>query len=181
MADNTGISVEKSDRHSKIAGDFFESLVLYLLSKHGFECALVDHTGIDIIARNTKGIKGKKGEYLGISVKGRTRKDGQKAGRVKVTDYEDHKGKIEKACRDFGDAKPYLAVVVDAEGEFTGVLTPLEHMEDKYMSDSKNLNFSMTKDSVEKYRKDRNVAVFNFSQGEGAWWEANSATVVEAD
>jgi len=32
--------------------DFGESLVLYWLSKHGFECAKVDHTGIDLIANN---------------------------------------------------------------------------------------------------------------------------------
>ena len=44
--------VNKSSRHTKITGDFGETLVLYWLSKYGFECAPVDHTGIDIIARN---------------------------------------------------------------------------------------------------------------------------------
>lgn len=46
------MEINKSTRHSKITGDFSESLVLYWLSKYGFECALVDHTGIDIIANN---------------------------------------------------------------------------------------------------------------------------------
>jgi hypothetical protein len=174
MINSSEILVNKSGRHSKIAGDFFESLVLYLLSKNGFESALVDHTGIDIIAKNPSG------EYMGISVKGRTRNDGQKAGRVKVDNYDDHKKKIVKACQDFGEATPYLAVVVDAEGEFTGVLIPLKHMEDKYMSDSDNLNWSMTKDSIEKYRKDNKVAVFNFSQGESTWWSEQETVVVEA-
>lgn len=168
MINNPEISVNRSGRHSKIAGDFFESLVLYLLSKNGFECALVDHTGIDIIAKN------KNGEYMGISVKGRTRNDGQPAGRVKIDNYANHKGKIENACKDFGNAKPYLAVVVDADSEFTGMLIPLKHMEDKYMSDSENLNWSMTKDSIEKYKKDNKVAVFNFSQGECTWWKEKS-------
>jgi hypothetical protein len=45
------MKLAKSSRHSKITGDFGESIVLYLLSRHGFECARVDHTGIDLIAR----------------------------------------------------------------------------------------------------------------------------------
>jgi Holliday junction resolvase-like predicted endonuclease len=61
----------KSSRHSKIAGDFGEALVLYWLSKSGFECANVDHTGIDIISRNPTTQK-----LMGISVKTRTRAKG---------------------------------------------------------------------------------------------------------
>ena len=58
----------KSTRHSKIAGNFGEALLLYWLSKHGFECATLDHTGIDLIARNPHN-----DEVMGISVKSRTR------------------------------------------------------------------------------------------------------------
>lgn len=43
---------KKSSRHSKIVGDFAEGLVLYWLSKYGYECARIDHTGIDLIARS---------------------------------------------------------------------------------------------------------------------------------
>jgi Holliday junction resolvase-like predicted endonuclease len=65
------MKLTKSSRHSKITGDFGEAIVLYLLSRHGFECARVDHTGIDLIARrpNSK-------EVLGISVKSRSRQTG---------------------------------------------------------------------------------------------------------
>jgi len=42
----------KRSRHSKIAGDFGEMLVLYYLSRYGFECARIDHTGIDLLARS---------------------------------------------------------------------------------------------------------------------------------
>ena len=45
------VKINKSSRHSKITGDFAEYLILYWLSKYGFECAKVDHTGIDLIAR----------------------------------------------------------------------------------------------------------------------------------
>jgi hypothetical protein len=61
------MNITKSSRHSKIAGDFGEALVLYWLSKHGFECARVDHTGLDLIARNPN-----TEEVMGISVKSRT-------------------------------------------------------------------------------------------------------------
>jgi hypothetical protein len=44
----------KSTRHSKIAGEFGEYLFLYWLSKSGFEIALVDHTGIDLVAYNKR-------------------------------------------------------------------------------------------------------------------------------
>lgn len=57
------VRISKSTRHAKITGDFGETLVLYWLSKYGFECAPVDHTGIDIIARNPH-----TQEVLGISV-----------------------------------------------------------------------------------------------------------------
>ena len=46
----------KSSRHSKVSGQFGEILVAYLLSKEGFEVAQVDHTGLDILAVNPKGI-----------------------------------------------------------------------------------------------------------------------------
>lgn len=62
------MNIVKSSRHAKIAGDFGESLVLYWLSKSGFECARVDHTGIDLIANDPSSH-----ELMGISVKTRTR------------------------------------------------------------------------------------------------------------
>ncbi len=63
--------IDKSSRHSKITGDFAEGLVLYWLSKHGFESARVDHTGIDLIARNPSA-----NELMGVSVKSRSRQVG---------------------------------------------------------------------------------------------------------
>lgn len=47
------MDILKSSRHSKITGDYGEALVLYLLSKYGFECARVDHISIDLIASNS--------------------------------------------------------------------------------------------------------------------------------
>jgi len=46
------MNITKSSRHLKIAGNFCEHLFLYWLSKSGYEVALIDHTGIDLIAYN---------------------------------------------------------------------------------------------------------------------------------
>ena len=92
---------EKSSRHSKITGNFGEALVLYWLSKHGFECAMVDHVGIDIIAA-------KDHEQTGISVKTRSHEErNSDSVRIKQDNFE----KAEDICHAFG-CKPSLAVVV---------------------------------------------------------------------
>ena len=97
-----------SSRHAKITGDFAEALVLYWLSRDGFECARVDHTGIDLIARNPY-----TGELMGISVKSRSRlREG--SGEESVTIPNDNFEKVEEACAAFG-CVPYFAVVVDAK------------------------------------------------------------------
>ncbi len=73
------MEISKSSRHSKITGDFGEALVLYWLSKHGFECARIDRTGIDLIARNPH-----TSEVMGISVKGRSRNPGKEDTTVRI-------------------------------------------------------------------------------------------------
>ena len=61
------MEILKSSRHARITGDFGQAVVLYWLSKHGFECARVNHTGINIIARNPL-----TEELMGISVESRS-------------------------------------------------------------------------------------------------------------
>ncbi len=56
--------IKKSTRHQHIIGKYGEYLVCNWLSRSGFEVAIVDHTGIDIIAYNPKSQ-----QRLGISVK----------------------------------------------------------------------------------------------------------------
>jgi hypothetical protein len=89
----------------QITGDFSEALVLYWLSRYGFECARVDHTGIDLIARNRH-----TSELMGISVKSRCRRAGTAASYVKITQKDVVKAKA--ACKTFG-CVPYFAIVVD--------------------------------------------------------------------
>src|SRR5450759_1235279 len=99
------MEVNKSSRHSKITGNFAESLVLYWLSKYGFECALVDHTGLDVIARNRH-----TNELMGISVKARSRNTGTEGQYVSIPN--DNFPKLGAACEAFG-CSPYFALVID--------------------------------------------------------------------
>ena len=98
----------KSSYHSKIAGDFGESLMLYWLSRHGYECVLADHTGIDIIARKRHG----NAKPWGIAVQTRTRRE-RKKRRDSVNFGKARWDKAKKACNDFR-CVPYVAFVVDA-------------------------------------------------------------------
>lgn len=154
------IEVTKSPRHSKIAGDFFEHLIMYLLSKNGFECIHVDYIGIDVIAKNPHTKK-----VMGISVKGRTRTDNQTKGRVKISNG--NFDKMRDACNTF-NCFPYLAVVVDAEKSITGVITSLDNIYDKYPPSKSNLNWNM--DEIDTYRSDKNCWVFEFNEGIHKWW-----------
>jgi Holliday junction resolvase-like predicted endonuclease len=88
--------VNKSSRHSKITGDFAESIVLYWLSKYGFECAKVDHTGIDLIAKNPK-----TQELMGISVKSRSRNTGKEGQYIGIQNHNFEK--VDFACQVFFD------------------------------------------------------------------------------
>src|SRR5215210_5831642 len=99
------MDILKSSRHSKITGDFGEALVLYWLSKYGFECARLDHTGIDLIARNPH-----TQELMGISVKSRSRSAGTERTSLRIP--ADNFEKINLACSAFS-CTPYFAIVID--------------------------------------------------------------------
>jgi hypothetical protein len=116
-----GYNRKKSSRHSKIVGDFAEGLVLYWLSKYGYECARIDHTGIDLIARSPNGP-----EVLGISVKSRDRYDHREKASVNLP--ADGIVKARKTCEAFG-CVPYYAIVVDAAAAVRCFMLSLDHLE----------------------------------------------------
>jgi len=95
----------KSSRHSKIAGDFGEMIVLYYLSRYGFECARIDHTGIDLLARSPK-----ESRPRGITVKTASRIDARKGkpSRQPLGLLDE----ATRACVPF-NADPYVAIVFD--------------------------------------------------------------------
>ena len=149
--------MQKSSRHSKITGNFGEALILYWLSKRGFECANVDHTGIDLIARRPLSE-----EILGISVKCRSRSESRDEAGVNLLHANDKK--IESACSAFG-CVPYIAVVVDQGNTVRGYLTTLLHARTQYPGQS----WRMAQDMTKQYEGDPLVEWFELASRAGNW------------
>jgi Holliday junction resolvase-like predicted endonuclease len=152
--------MQKSSRHSKITGNFGEALILYWLSKRGFECAHVDHTGIDLIARRPFS-----DEVLGISVKCRSRSESSDESGVNLLSKNDEK--IEAACRAFR-CIPYVAVVVDQGNTVRGYVTTLQHARTHYPGQS----WRMKQTVVQKYEMDPLIESFELLIGTGNWLAA---------
>lgn len=136
---------EKSTRHAKLTGEFAEAIVLYWLSKKGYECARVDHTGIDVIASTKNG-----STRMGISVQGRSRPIGRETDHINIHAPE----KALAACRAF-KLDPYCAFVVDTGRSLTGFLISfrrLKHYHPKY--------FRMSRSFLEQYRADKQIECF---------------------
>jgi hypothetical protein len=157
------MKIKKSTRHSKLTGDFSEHLVMYWLSKYGFECARVDHTGIDLIACNLK-----TKVRMGISVKSRCRYEGKEGQGVRV----DVKGmnSARKACRDFG-CEPFLAIVVDAGDRMRCFILPFDTFYKLYPGAKKrNVNWSMREKWRARYDGIPDIKRFELTSATGHWW-----------
>ncbi len=154
--------IEKSSRHSKITGDFAEALVLYWLSKYGFECARVDHTGIDLIAKNPK-----TGELVGVSVKSRSRVEGQAKESLYVPTTEFRK--VEDACNAFG-CLPYFAMVIDADNMIRAYILPMSALRDLCPPTEANSYWKMGEKDQAKYLSDERVKTFVLSSNTIRWW-----------
>jgi Holliday junction resolvase-like predicted endonuclease len=135
--------VVKSSRHSKVTGDFGEALVLYWLSKHGFACARVDHTGIDLIARNPH-----TDELMGISVKSRSRNPGKEKTYLRIP--LDNLTKVREACEAFG-CVPYFAIVVDAADLIRAFILSMEHLLRLFPPTATSVGWKMTPKHLAAY------------------------------
>ena len=158
------MDVTKSSRHSKITGDFAESLVLYWLSKYGFECAQVDHTGIDLIARNPTS-----GELMGISVKSRSRNTGKEKTHVRVDSPEGFE-KVRAACQAFG-CVPYFAIVVDASTTISCFILSMDHLLELHPLGQGSCGWSMRPAWLRRYETDPEVRIFRFESETVRWWD----------
>jgi hypothetical protein len=138
-------------------------LVLYLLSRDGFECARIDHTGIDLLAKNRP-----KGELMGISVKSRSRYRGTETAAVSW-DLSDFK-KAEAACEAFG-CKPYYAVVVDSSDWIRVFLLPLETLKAAAKLSGKRVNWRMTRAAIEQYKVVPEIKRVELTWSESHWWK----------
>ena len=158
------VKINKSSMHSRITGDFAERLVLYWLSKYGFESMYVDHVGIDLVAKNPK-----TNEKMGISVKSRSRSDTAKKGEhLNIGKYVETKNKILKACKAF-DLVPYFAIVVDEGNEIMLYIISLEKFI-KISPPKKILSWKMQKKWKDLYEKDEEIKVVKFEHKILNWW-----------
>ena len=157
------LQISKSSRHSKITGDFGEALVLYWLSKHGFECASIDHTGIDLIARNpnTK-------EIMGISVKGRCRNLGHESEFMSIPKDNFEKAKL--ACEAFG-CIPYFAIVIDAKDSIKVFIISMSHLLELFPMGRAICAWKMTTKHLEKYYSNAEIKIFEFQTTTKNWWK----------
>ncbi len=156
--------MEKSSRHAKITGDFGEAVVLYWLSRSGFECARVDHTGIDLIAKRPRS-----DERLGISVKTRSRAPGTETDSVNIGQPRDL-ARVVDACRAF-QCVPYFAVVVDAAPRITVFLLTMAHLQELYPQRAGLISWSMTPSRVRQYLADPSIRTLEFVADSRNWFE----------
>jgi len=160
------MKISKSTRHAKITGDFGETVVLYWLSKYGFECAAVDHTGIDIIARNphTK-------EVMGISVKSRSRSEGAEDEYVSIPN--DNFDKAKAACAAFG-CVPYFAIVVDAGNVIQGFIVPMKRLLAIFPKRKNGSGWKMTERYLKQYKVMPDIKTFEFRTKTTKWWSGSN-------
>jgi hypothetical protein len=160
--------MKKSTRHSKITGDFAEAFFLYWLSKNGYECARVDHTGIDLIARRPDSE-----EVLGISVKCRSRYEGKENEKINLegTDF----AKARQACEAF-HCVPYYAILVESMKGITGFLLNLAHLEAIAYVGKTRPYWRMDSQSLEEYRRDRDIQRFELQTISCSWRDRISGT-----
>jgi len=156
------MDILKSSRHAKITGDLGEALVLYWLSKHGFECAPVDHTGIDLIARNPKTT-----ELMGISVKSRSRSAG--TGREHVSIPNPNFTKAAAACEAFG-CVPYFAIVVDADDTIRAYVLTMQHLLEIHPRGKTASAWAMHQTALEAYEADAAIIQFELHSSTPCWW-----------
>jgi hypothetical protein len=157
----------RSTRHSKITGDFAELLVLYWLSKCGFECAKIDHTGIDLIA-SIGSVR------LGISVQCRSRVLGKERDSVNLHPFEEAR----VPCEAFG-LVPYSAIVVDRGDIVSCYLVALDYLE-TIAGGRTTRTWSMKEAFLQARHNDPKIAWFELT-GSSNWRDGSEAlkTLVE--
>jgi len=160
------MKINKSTRHARITRDFGEAVALYWLSKCGFECARVDHTGIDIIARNPH-----TEETMGISVKSRSRIEGTEEAVVSIPN--DHLDRADAACKAFG-CVPYFAIVVDAGETVRGFILPMLHLLTLFPRAKSGTGWKMSEKCLSQYAADPKIIAFEFKTKATRWWTANN-------
>jgi hypothetical protein len=138
---------------------------MYWLSKYGFECARIDHVGIDLIAVNPH-----TSERMGISVKSRCRLGGTEADCVNLP--ADNFTKASKTCEIFR-LVPYFAIVVDAADILRGFILPMSRLLTICPLQNRGSYWKMSSDFLQKCRDDNEIKYFEFQTKTPMWWTPN--------
>ncbi len=155
------MDVRKSTRHAKITGDFGEAAVLYYLSLSGFECARVDHTGLDLIARSAR-----LRQPLGISVKARSRAPGTEHTALNL--YKKDFPKLEAACEAFG-CIPYVGLVFDSADFLRVYVLPLVRLRELVPGGSRVAAWPMSMSRIAEYGKDPSIMSIEWRRVASRW------------
>ena len=163
-AHSNTVDILKTLRQSKITRDFAEALVLYWLSRYGFECARVDHTCIDLIACNPH-----TQELMGITVKSRSRIVGTEriSPRLSADDFE----KARAACDAFS-CTPYFAIVIDVGRKIHGFLLPMKHLLTLYPIAKTSTSWKMDAKHINQYANDPEIKTFELQTATPRWWSS---------
>jgi Holliday junction resolvase-like predicted endonuclease len=117
-----GAQVNRDTRAPKLLGDFGEGLATYVLMTQGFEVAVVDHVGADLIAE-------REGTRIAVSVKTRLFRKGSKEHRS-VTIEDEHLRKLKFFADRFGMSRVFIQVVsLGDTGEIHVFLLPIDSLE----------------------------------------------------
>jgi len=159
--------ITKGGYFTKIIGNYGESMVCNWLSRSGFEVALVDHTGIDVLAyrRATR-------ERLGITVKSRTRLTGTENTCVNLLSSRrgrDDRQRVVEACETFA-CTPWIAVYVEARDAADLYLTSLANFDAKYRRPNSGIDtWSMAPKCRKQYDRDPAVKHICIKFGPQNW------------
>jgi len=161
------MDIEKSTRHSKIVGNFGEQFVANWLSRSGWEVALVDHTGIDIVAFDSKNPD----KRIGITVKSRTRDAGTENSPVYILKKNNgDRKKVMATCKGFA-CEPWVAVYVETDNKSDLYLTSLAHYDMAYRGTCAKAtdDWKMTDTDQHKYKSDPEVHHLHNEITESNW------------
>lgn len=159
------VGITKSTRHQKIIGQFGEHIICNWLSRSGFEVAIVDHTGIDIIAFDPL-----EKTRLGISVKSRTRNIGTEKTHVTIF-RKDGKQKLTDACSAFS-CEPWIAVYVETADSADIYMATLDHYLENYGNPkASQISWKMSDSNKQRYRNDKNVFHLHVDFTPIQWWD----------
>ena len=150
--------IEKSTRHQSIIGHFGEHLACNWLSRSGFEVAVMDHTGIDILAFDPRS-----GRRLGITVKSRTRNIGAENGHLTLFRKKNRdREKVGAACLAF-DCDPWIAVYVETARYGDLFMCSLNHFDEEYRgAKAEQVDiWSMGRSKRDRYASDAQVVTIH--------------------